>query len=226
MVLTRYVKKLSFGEKVSVILLIGFLVVSIVVCLVWPTDTVSNYYTQSILNYNTEEYPLGSLFLEEIPLSAEVISFSNYYFHLFTENRDVYLELKFDTEEDLRNYITAVEDHIVSEKGWKSLDGKRVSLANPYNSKYIDVFYDIAGLAKIGNIDEHFSYYEFAFDSEGKLNRVDGAYDVLSYSLDELIVILTSNCGSYYANDGYTPKYMSRFDVPETEASKRYIWFE
>ena len=228
MAFVKKVKELSFVKKMAVILLIVFLILSIVLCFIWLTDTESNYYyyTQSISNYNTEEYPVGSLFLEDIPLCAEVISFSNYYFYLFTPNRDVYLELKFNTEEDLKNYIVAVEDHIVAENGWESLDGKRVSTTNPYDSTYIDVFYDIAGCAYLKNTDEHFSYYEFVFDSDGKLNYIDGAYDVLSYSLDELTVILTSTYGSYFTNDEYTPKYISRFDVSKIEASNRYILFE
>ena len=62
-------------------------------------------YTTDISNYDSEEYPIdvcGFLF-KELPENAEVLSFS--YYDYWNEDVDIYLELKFEHQDELLNYI-------------------------------------------------------------------------------------------------------------------------
>ena len=64
-------------------------------------------HSNNISEYNSEDYKTnisGSpVFLDTIPENAQVVDYE--YYDWYRENIDVYLELKFDTQEELENYL-------------------------------------------------------------------------------------------------------------------------
>jgi len=202
------------------------LIISFVVYVAYKLYTTEEhlYYTESIDDYNTEKYPVNScIFAEEIPEYAEVIAFS--YYDYWNEAIDIYLELKFDSEEDLNSYLESVRTRCLS-----CLDDYRpptntgwiVEEENPYNTRFTDW---LCTLFSISVNDEHYTGYEI---SPGETEtKSDCNFGIISYSYEDLTVIQARTCGNFRSTiHKYTPKYFARFGVPQTEPHERTVNLE
>ena len=65
-------------------------------------------YTEKIDDYNTDEFPIFSaIFLDDLPENLNIVSFV--YYNYWHEAHDVYLEISFDTPEDMERYISSLK---------------------------------------------------------------------------------------------------------------------
>lgn len=181
-------------------------------------------YTESIENYNTEEYPVKSaVFLETIPDNATVISFSYYdYWH---ESSEIYIELKFRTEAELEEYINSIKTHSESYliNATKPSDGEWfVEVQNPYDSNYVELV-SLSHSSWQNNkhsvgysIEHHNTYITYVCN-----------YGIISYSSEDLTVIQSSTQGRFETfEENYVPKYFERFNIPTDEEFERRYYVE
>jgi hypothetical protein len=99
-------------------------------------------YTDSVDDYNKGEYYLYKTFyLSSIPENATVVSFS-YYEHVHESCYDLYLELRFSTEQELEAHLDAISNHtktVLASSHTQPYDGEWFfEVANPYDEKYVD----------------------------------------------------------------------------------------
>ena len=213
------VKRVSFVIVfVLCILLIAFLTYKIF--------TVENgvLYTQQQVDYNTDKYPITEpIFLDKIPVNARVASFS--YYNYWDEARDIYLEIKFDTEEEFNAYLSDL-----TEKYLKAMEGISppsncewlVKMQNPYNENFVDLFCTAFVSYSENKI---FTGYRIVLDDDEC--RYDCNFGVISYSYEELTIVQSLTTG-YFCNSihKYTPQYFVRFSVPFNETTERLIYIE
>lgn len=97
------------------------------------------FYTENAEDYNTDKYPITEpIFLSEIPENASVVRFS--YYDYWYEVLDIYLELKFNTADEMKQYLSELElkcqrdlskfDNTMSKGAWFSTED------NPYMQGY------------------------------------------------------------------------------------------
>lgn len=184
-------------------------------------------YTESIEDYNTEEYPVKStVFLETIPDSATVISFSYYdYWH---ESHEIYIELKFSAESELKEYINSIKDHAESYliNATKPSNGEWFAeVESPYDSNYVEL---ISLSHSTWQNDKRFVGYSIekrdSVEHSGYYTQYVCNYQIISYSLEDLTVIQSSTQGYFeYFEEAYVPKYFRRFNIPtDKELERRY----
>ena len=182
-------------------------------------------YTENIEDYNTEKYRLPfilvPIFLDAIPENATVVRFSHYcYYH--REDEDIYLELKFETKEEMDEYLSAIKDQCQKEfepvaHNYNSKDAF-VEVENPYNEKYIELFYKRCCISRMNE-----EYTGYSAEDQGKGYYYDCQFAVVSYSYEELTVIQAYTSGGFYEPENkYTPKYFIRFSVPLREEFERH----
>ena len=173
-------------------------------------------YTDDIADYNSKEYPIYSkLFLEEIPLTAKIESF--YYYAYYNEECDVYLELKFDNIENLEHYISNVKKRI-KEEGTNTifLNGSCfLENKNPYDESFTDLF---CSSKFCSTSHKNVSGYKVKYIENERY--IEAFYEIISYSLEDLTVILTYSGGWF--SERYIPKYFDRFNVPLDNELERY----
>lgn len=211
-------------NKKTFIIIILLAVIVVIILIMILNKSPYPLYTEKAEDYNSELYPIDeSLFLENIPIEAEVISYS--YYNYWEEDQDIYLELKFQDRSDMEKYIEQLISCVIKQieqKGWeKDANGWFIERTNPYQESYTDLF---CTLYRSYRNDYSYTGYEIAhYENSGIIYSCN--YGLISYSYEELTVIQTSCCGSIYkSGQEYTPKYFARFNVPENE--KRFIYLE
>ena len=189
------------------------------------------YYTQDIKDYGIEDYDLKKnmeldWFPQDLPSNAEVLAFS--YYNDYRElpiHYDLYLELKFQNEDELKSYLDGLLSDIEAYNLQQynptyALDGgSYYSEKNPYDDSFIDIFYFTTATWKC---DIH--YVGYSVDPDG-FREYDTNYSIISYSIDELIVVQTCANGSF-SSDRHIPKYMQKFNVSPDELLERHIVVE
>lgn len=172
-------------------------------------------YTEDISQYNSEEYPINtSIFLDKLPDSLDVISFSYYdYWH---EASDIYLELSFDAKEDFEAYLSDLKNYCISDFPSK-YDKQFIEVSNPYNKNYTDLF-----------CTNYWSYISQKYYTGYEITQSEscGAYScnfgVISYSYEELRIIQAYSYGDFQdCEHDYVPKYFQRFNIPTCENHSR-----
>ena len=89
-------------NKKTFIIIILLAVIVVIILIMILNKSPYPLYTEKAEDYNSELYPIDeSLFLENIPIEAEVISYS--YYNYWEEDQDIYLELKFQTWRNISN---------------------------------------------------------------------------------------------------------------------------
>lgn len=180
------------------------------------------FYTENIHDYRSEQYPIAStFFLPELPNNATVVCFSNYsYWH---ELFDVYLELKFNTKEEMDEYVLSVVNNDLNaqskDKLAEPVNGWIIQEQNPYNNSYIDL---ISTELTSGTIDERWVGYRI--DRSNDKNLVSANLSIISYSYQDLTVIQSYMYGIYNIDvNDYVFKYFTRFNISTNEDHKRII---
>ena len=191
------------------------------------------FYTEDIQDYNTEKYPFfSSIFLPCIPKNASVTKFV--YYNYIDEEIDSYLELKFNSVEDLDCYLLAVKEHYEqSENTRPQITRFFVEKTNEFDDNYENI-YCIASNYTSSYDEEYDGYIGYEFYEEeykslfGKLDAsdcYDCLFDVISYSYSELTVIQSSVRGNFleYFHE-YIPYYFIKFKA-ELEPGDEYRLF-
>jgi len=181
-------------------------------------------FTDKIENYNTEEYDVPLfVFPAEIPSNAQVISFC--YYDYWYEEKDIYLELKFSTAEEMESYLNKVKSDYVSmcQAKLAPRNGEWfIETQNIYNHSYTDMFCTALEISQDG---KHYIGYEI--EPRGDCTLYSCNFMVISYSYDELTVIHASVRGSYLSNvNKHLPEYFTRFDVPCQEHHQRRFYLD
>lgn len=177
-----------------------FLVVVIVLVVKTCCAENHNFYTDDVDNYNVEPYLVPKvIFPQKIPENADVVCFS--YYDYWYEEEDFYLELKFDTEKEMEEYLQTFS--IDSEKDF-------FKSQNTHNDSFVDYFCLLYN---------YISQNNFRFGYEIKENDGSMLYDcifgVISCSFDELTVIHSYTSGHFIPTvHEHLPKYFMRFGVP------------
>ena len=215
----KNIKMIGIIIAVVVLVSIGFIAL-----VIWGNLNPTTMSTTDISDYNTEEYSLDwhYIFPETIPENAEVLDFL--YYEYSCDFEDYYLELKFDTPEELLEYLSirieTVESKLSNQPYYTFEEGVFVEEQNPYDASYVDLFFaykcwgDSDGECRVG------------YTIKGSDRRIDVLYNVISYSMDELIVIheytMTRN---YYTAEQKLPTYFIRFGVDTDIEIERWIKF-
>ena len=211
-------------KALSVILIAVFVLLSFASC------DKGVLYTESIEDYNTEEYPVKSpIFLETIPDNATVISYSYYdYWH---ESHDLYIELKFSAESELKEYINSIKNHAESYliNSTKPSGGEWfIEVESPYDPNYVEL---VSLSHSTWQNDKHFVGYSIekkdSINSGHKYTQYVCNYRIISYSLEDLTVIQSCAQGYFqYFEEAYVPKYFTRFSIPTDEEFERIYYVE
>ena len=153
-----------------------------------------------------EDYQYSGLLPAEIPANADVISYSDIDF--WHEARDVYLELKFQTKEELEQYLADLE--IVFDTANISNGNSAIKTENIYDPSYTEIFDPQCATWK-GN--DRYTGYEIY--TEDQVVYYDCNFSAVSYSFDDLTVVYTYVYGLFRSGyHDYIPRYFTRFSVP------------
>ena len=173
-------------------------------------------YTENSADYNLYEH---KFFPSEIPKSAEILKFSKYEY--WVEDYDTYLELKFNTVEELEHHLGNLKDNIknsVKKEIYPNNESLFLEVENPYDSTYTDVF--VLCYATWSD-SQRYTGYEFEIYEDYSV--LDCNFLIISYSYEDLILIESATQGSFGDDYGYdyVPKYFERFNIPLDEKCKR-----
>ncbi|MBE6801375.1 MAG: hypothetical protein E7530_00640 [Ruminococcaceae bacterium] len=175
------------------------------------------YFTSDVNSYNSELCPVPqNVFPKAIPSNAQVVTFG--YFNYWHEAKDIYLEIKFDSKEDMEKYLSEIKT--TCELKCNNSNQKKCFFydENIYNHLYKDLFC-MDYVTSEGYKD--FTGYRFIKkDTNSMIYKCN--FGLISYSFEELIVIHTYVYG-WYINDvhKHIPKYFERFDVPLNQEHQR-----
>ena len=167
-------------------------------------------YTEDIANYGKYdgEHQVA-FFPEAITEDMTVVDFSYFYQYADIGQRDIYLEVRFEDEKTMDEYLMAAQSDF-SENGV-------ITYQNPYNSKYTDIVEN--QWVRLSSRDGYWAaVIEFGGDEDYKY--VDMNYQSITYSYEDLTVIYnyTSlgsdiSVGNNPDKQEYYPKYLERFGV-------------
>ena len=184
-------------------------------------------YTDSVDDYNRGDYYFyNSFYLSSIPENATVVSFS-YYRHVHENASDVYLELRFSTIEELEAHLDAISNHtktVLASSHTQPYDGEWFfEVANPYDENYVDAFcWDYNGW-----IDGEKNYTGYSIERKNDHAIYNCDYGIVSYSVEDLTVIQARAHGRFEPyEEGYTPKYFKRFNIPTNDELVRRYYIE
>ncbi len=190
---------------VSLILLAG---IAITIILITTPDY--PVLTNSINDYSAKGYYFDNrIFMPTLPENAEVISYYSY--NHWNEDYDQYLELKFNTKEEMEEYLNVLFDYsqsYIEQVGFQMCPENNdwfVRETNPYNSSFVDCY----------SKAEHYWRGEQAYTGYRVDDYIRCRYNVISYSYDCLTVIQSSCEGGFERKDNknYTPKFLERFGI-------------
>lgn len=178
-------------------------------------------YTEDINNYGSDKYHRrSSFFLPELPTNADVVFFSSY--NYYNEIFDQYLELKFNTKEEMHEYISSILDYDLASFSKENREepaiGWVVEETNPYNSSYTDLISTSMTSGTYGDVDVRWVGYKIRTTGN---ERIEANLSIVSYSDEELTVIQ-----SYLYGINYTFKYFTRFNIPLDENHERRVIVE
>ena len=198
------------------VLLSLFLLLSLMLSMVSCYD--GEKYTSDIADYNTEKYPIYSPFPESIPENAEVVKFA--WYNNWYERQDIYLELRFDSEDALLDFlnerITTVSNELTADKKYRPADGNWFfTTENPYDDSFVDCFDKDA---YVWSGDERYVGYEVVKRNENYW--YDCHYKMISYSLSSRTLIITYARGDFLDGFNKTPVYFERFSVPKEPVNR------
>lgn len=181
-------------------------------------------YTENINDYGAKQYSVpGTIFPAEIPLNAQVVSFS--YYNYWHEAKDIYLELKFNSCKEMEQYLLTLKKRCIKFcEGNSSVKEEEwlVEEDNIYNELYVDLFCTIHVSYQNGKC---FSGYIIESDSDK--SHFNCNFGTISYSYSELTVIHSYVRGLYRDSvHNYIPKYFERFNVPLNENHERLIYLD
>ena len=188
-------------------------------CLITPKEV---YFTENPDEYNTGKYSFAhsDTFLPELPQTASVVSFRLYQY--WYEDVEYFLELEFNTEEDMRNYLEDLIERYLDKmpSSDKSLERWIAEEENPYDKSFTDMFY--TWYHSSGKDATYTGYEILPKDEESWRYSANSA--IISYSYENLTVIQFKFYGTFYTSqhgEDYVPKYFVRFNVPIDENHKR-----
>lgn len=211
-------------KKLIIVILIIFLLIFLSLCILfvgvhhWASANEEVYFTESIEDYNSEKYPLvPEIFLDEIPSNADVVSFS--YYSYWSEARDIYLEVKFSSKDEMEAYLSELKENgIQSVRSDKELF---ITEQNPYDPTFTDLF-----CTTYFTVTENQTYTGYTIDPAKNRDTItfNCNFGVISYSYEKLTVIQSYACGLYRHNiHDYTPRFLLRFDLPLDKKQDRII---
>lgn len=165
-------------------------------------------YTDDIQNYDSGQYYISSsVFPKKIPKNAQVVSFK--YFDYWYEATDIYLELRFNSSEEMETYLGSFNISDTSDY---------IQTKNIYNPSYEEVFSTQCAVWE--NEAEYTGYTIRNLDSDTMVYEC--SFETISFSRDELVVIHTFASGWFRENiHEHIPEYFKRFKVPLQEAHRR-----
>lgn len=209
-------------NKKYVTIIAVFLLVAFVLFAAIKTKTVKDgmIFTNDIKNYNTDEYAVPvSFFPDVLPASTKVISYCHYEY--WDEAIDIYLELRFDTVEELEKHLNSMKQKYTS--NWDNKPTKKTigvtETPNIYDNSYEDVFFN-----RYHTIQGENYYTGYSIDSNK--NFYDCNFGVISYSFDELIVIHAYTNGGFRNTYNHIPMYFERFDIPLYNNHQRVFYLK
>lgn len=205
--------------------ILSVIILTLVLCIgIFFVITKSNdkdvFFTSDVNNYNSELYPVPqNVFPEAIPSNTQVVSYG--YFNYRHEAKDIYLEMKFDSKEEMEKYLSEVKANCeLNCKNSNSETQKQYFIydENIYIPSYEDLFCT-SYITSYGN--EDFTGYRIVnMNADSMCYKCN--FGVISYSFDELTVIHTYVYG-WYINDvhEHIPEYFERFNIPLKEEHQR-----
>ena len=170
-------------------------------------------FTDNINNYNNSDYYIPqAVFPSQIPTNAEIVSFSCYKYS--TTKESAYLELKFNSPEEMETYIADVvqecEAYMRSRNFPPNTDVYFIEKTNLYNSSYKDMFCTYFFSWQYG---EDYTGYKIYQDDSSEL-VYNGNFGTISYSFDDLTVIHNYSSGWFSERIfGFIPRYFTRFNA-------------
>ena len=175
------------------------------------TDDIA-LYSQTISNNN--------FYKANLPEGAEIVKFTHY--NNWNEDFDTFLELSFQSEEDLiecLNILAPSKFDPNGEEGYKQSE-LFLEMPNPYNSSYTDLV-NLFYLSS--NANTTYTGYSVRVS---KIMFLRCNFGVISYSLEELKIIQSSMQGSFsfgdtFDSENYAPKYFEYFSIPINEHTER-----
>ena len=196
------------------------IVIGLILLFIYKPNQSKNYYTENIEDYNYDNFVFSPIFPEQIPENAHVVSFCKYlYYHV---DRDFFLELKFDTVDEMQQYLTA----IISKCNNTSLTEEQsvfIESENIYDNAFTDLFYTINHIT-FSNSRMYTGYENKLYDDGWRYNCHFG---IISFSYEDLTVIHAESSGYGYNKDSrHFPRYLERFNVPLDEAHQRIIYLD
>lgn len=211
-------------------MLVSTIILLWITCVSWAIIQVQTIdggicFTDNIENYNSNEFPVPqTIFPAEIPANAHVVSFS--YFNYWHEAEDIYLELKFNTLEEMKLYLSDVKracaSHCQHSSSTKS-NSCFIETQNIYNQSYEDMF---SMLYCTSQGDNHYTGYTIR-KTDSVIMRYECNFGVITYSFDELTVIHSYVYGWYRSSiHNHIPAYFKRFGVPLQENHQRIFYLE
>lgn len=208
------------NKRETTLIIIGAIVLVASIIILWFMKPKGVLVTENIEDYNTADYPVWeSVFMETLPEKAEVVRYAYYdYWH---EVRDRYLELKFETIEDLNSYLLELKEYTRVKTNPDSPFMQKNDLfieeTNPYNNLYTDLLctYNSYTQNHIGKTG-----YKILFEDDE--TRFRCSFGIISYSYEELTII-QSVCSGLFRDiiHDYTPEYFKRFNVPTDKELER-----
>lgn len=209
------------NKRETTLMIIGAIVLVASIIILWLMKPKGVLVTENIEDYNTADYPIREyLFMDEIPEKAEVIRYS--YYNYGEVVRDYYLELKFETSDDLTNYMSELERCILNNIYPYTIrlqnNGLFIEESNPYNSSYTDLLCTYYGSTS-SNITK--TGYAIIEEDDGTIVNYC-RFGMISYSYEDLILIQNVCYGSYRDTvHHHTPEYFKRFNVPTDKELER-----
>lgn len=213
-------------KKFLVSTIILFLAICVCLTIIWIKAIDSGIqFTDNLIYYNSKEFPVPqTVFPAEIPADAQVISFS--YYNYWHEAEDIYLELKFNTLEEMKFYLSDVKLACVSNcqnypptKG----NGWFIETQNIYDQSYEEMFCTLYSTSQ--GEDDYTGYTIEKTNSD--IMCYECNFGSITYSFDELTVIHSYVYGWYRSNvHNHIPAYFKRFGVPLQENHQRVFYLE
>ena len=202
--------KSKCGVTISVCVLCFFALVIVAIILGFVSPS-SYYCTNEVDNYNKDDYQLPSvLFPEQIPSNADVVHFS--YYSYWYEKQDYYLELKFESTEEMEFYLKELKKRALENNPFASGNKRKVEFVekeNLNNSKFVDLFY--SGFLSYYK-ESTYTGYKVQKNGDGDKKLYLCNFGGLSYSYEECVVISFYTVGTFgELDDDYMPKYFTRF---------------
>ena len=201
---------------VGSILVAVILVVSVILIVALSSTPDYPIYTSSASDYNSGDYYFyDGFFMPTLPENATVVAYYSYDY--WKEEQDQYLELSFNSKEEMDSYLTSFYEYLAelrSDIKHFPTDGEWfIRETNPYDSSFVDCFYK----------EYHYFQYDITYTGyEVTEDDYHCCYAVLSYSYDSFAVIQSVSNGHFERNDNdYIPQYLERFGIDETITNKK-----